>query len=80
MFVVWMAVAALYGYGGAGVKAQQAFDARGGAKMNLDELTLMRLAPYKTQLRVNGRTSAQGLLRKYPDLEVTCKTTTTASR
>jgi protein SCO1/2 len=58
----------------ASVRAQKAFDAYRGDKMSHDPLTLMRAAPGKPWVRVDGFASANDLLEQYIGLAAMCET------
>lgn len=62
----------------ASVRAQKAFDAYRGDKMSHDPLTLMRAAPGKPWIRVDGFASADDLLEQYVTMAEMCETTTAA--
>lgn len=64
----------------ASVVAQKAFDSYRGDKMSHDPLTLMRAAPGKPWVRIDGFASADDLLEQYIGLAAMCDTTTTASK
>ena len=57
----------------ASVLAQKAFDAYRGDKMSHDPLTLMRAAPGKPWVRVDGFASADDLLQQYLGLAAMCE-------
>jgi protein SCO1/2 len=58
----------------ASVLVQKAFDAYRGDKMSHDPLTLMRAAPGKPWVRVDGFASADDLLQQYVGLAAMCET------
>lgn len=64
----------------ASVLAQKAFDAYRGDKMSHDPLTLMRPAPGKPWIRVDGFASAEDLMEQYVAMAAMCETTTTAAK
>jgi protein SCO1/2 len=59
----------------ASVAMQKAFNAYRGDKMNHDPLTLMRAAPGKAWVRVDGFASAADLLNQYQAMTAAAKTT-----
>lgn len=55
----------------ASIAIQKAFDVYGGDKMNFPSITLLRPAPGKPWLRIDGFVSADDLLRHYQELTAT---------
>jgi len=55
----------------ASIAIQKAFDVYGGDKMNFTSVTLLRVAPGKPWLRIDGFVSADDLLRHYQELTAT---------
>jgi protein SCO1/2 len=62
----------------ASVTAQKAFNAYRGDKMSHDPLTLMRAAPGKPWIRIDGFATADDLLEQYLGLAAMCDTATAA--
>ncbi len=62
----------------ASVAAQKAFNAYRGDKMSHDPLTLMRLAPGKPWVRLDGFATDQDLLTEYLGLAARCETASAA--
>ena len=60
----------------ASIVAQKAFDSYRGDKMSHDPLTLMRAAPGKPWVRIDGFATADDLLEQYLGLLALCATTT----
>jgi protein SCO1/2 len=59
---------------GASIAAQKAFDAYRGDKMSHDPLTLMRAAPGKPWVRIDGFATPDDLLAQYVGLAAMCQT------
>jgi protein SCO1/2 len=62
----------------ASIQVQKAFDAYRGDKMSHDPLTLMRPAPGKPWMRIDGFTTPDDLLAKYIGLAAFCEQKTAA--
>jgi protein SCO1/2 len=58
---------------GASIAAQKAFDAYRGDKMNHDPLTLMRAAPGKPWVRIDGFATPDDLLEQYIQVAAMCE-------
>jgi protein SCO1 len=58
----------------ASVATQKAFDSYRGDKMSHDPLTLMRAAPGKPWVRIDGFATADDLLEQYLGLAAMCDT------
>jgi protein SCO1/2 len=59
---------------GASIAAQKAFDAYRGDKMSHDPLTLMRAAPGKPWVRIDGFATPDDLMAQYVELAAMCET------